>query len=68
MSKPSTWPVRDANRLPNGNTLITGTTEIVEVTTEGEIVWRLKLKDIVLELEEAAARGFYKANRICQSD
>ena len=64
MSKPSTWPVRDANRLPNGNTLITGTTEIVEVTTEGEIVWLLKLKDIVFPVEEAAALGFYKAERI----
>ena len=38
MSSPKTRPVRDANRLPNGNTLITRTTEIVEVTTEGEIV------------------------------
>jgi len=57
-------PVRDANRLPNGNTLITGTTEIVEVTNEGEIVWRLKLKGVTLVGLEAAARGFYKAERI----
>jgi len=32
------WPVRDANRLPNGNTLITGTTVLLEVTPEKEIV------------------------------
>ena len=58
----------DADRLPNGNALITRTTEIVEVTTEGEIVWRLQLKDIVFEPREGGTRGFYKANRICQSD
>ena len=57
-------PVRDANRLPNGNTLITGTTEIVEVTPEGEIVWRLRLQGISFSQQEAAGRGFYKADRI----
>lgn len=60
----SSNPVRDANRLPNGNTLITGTTQIVEVTTEGEIVWRLKLKEGLFGPEEASARGFYKAERL----
>ena len=59
-----TWPVRDANRLPNGNTLITGTTKIVEVTAEGEIVWQLGLKDITFGPEESAGLGFYKADRI----
>lgn len=54
---------RDVNRLPNGNTLITGTTEIVEVTPEGEIVWRLRLK-ATFEKGDAPARGFYKAERI----
>jgi len=54
---------RDVNRLPNGNTLITGTTEIVEVTPEGEIVWRLRLK-ATIEKGDAPARGFYKAERI----
>ncbi|MFW6385416.1 MAG: aryl-sulfate sulfotransferase, partial [Halodesulfurarchaeum sp.] len=35
-----TWP-RDADRLPNGNTLITDTMNhrVVEVTPDGEIVW-----------------------------
>ena len=57
-------PVRDANRLPNGNTLITGTTKIVEVTTEGKIVWQLTLGVTFVGGEEASARGFYKAERI----
>ena len=54
---------RDVNRLPNGNTLITGTTDIVEVTSKGEIVWRLELETVV-EKGDAPARGFYKAERI----
>lgn len=58
------WPARDANRLPNGNTLITGTKQIVEVTAEGEIVWQLTLKGATFVGLEAAARGFYKAERI----
>jgi outer membrane protein assembly factor BamB len=62
------WPVRDANRLPNGNTLITGTTEIVEVTPEGEIIWRLRLQGVSFGLQEARALGFYKAERIYQNE
>ena len=58
------WPVRDANRLPNGNTLITGTTEIVEVTPGGEIVWRLRMQGISFSLQEAGASGLYKAERL----
>jgi outer membrane protein assembly factor BamB len=58
-------PVRDANRLPNGNTLITGTTKIVEVTPEGEIVWQLSLQGVSFSSpKEAAGGGFYKADRI----
>lgn len=64
MPDPTTWPVRDANRLPNGNTLITGTTKILEVTPAGEIVWHLALKGVAFGREEAAGRGFYKAERI----
>jgi hypothetical protein len=55
------WPVRDANRLPNGNTLITGLNRIVEVTPQGEIVWRLTLSEVVTH---DSGRGFYKAERI----
>ena len=58
-------PIRDANRLPNGNTLITGSTRIVEVTPEGKIVWQLTLKGATFGgTPEAAGLGFYKAERI----
>jgi len=64
------WPgellpqgTRDANRLPNGNTLITGTTAIVEVTNNGEIVWQLTLTAAIPQ-EAMKGRGFYKADRI----
>ena len=63
-------PVRDANRLPNGNTLITGSTKIVEVTSDGNIVWQLTLKGTTLDVsteqgrKDASRLGFYKADRI----
>ena len=59
------WPVRDADRLPNGNILITGTTRLIEVTPDKEIVWRLKLKGVNFRSrKEAPALGFYKAQRV----
>ncbi|MFC2043803.1 aryl-sulfate sulfotransferase [Chloroflexota bacterium] len=58
------WPVRDADRLPNGNTLITGAKMITEVTTEGEIVWQLSLGGVTFQRNEGPSRGFYKAERI----
>lgn len=59
------WPVRDANQLPNGNILITGSTGLVEITPQKEIVWRLKLKNIPFKSpKDAPALGFYKAERI----
>src|SRR4030043_1219535 len=58
-------PVRDANRLPNGNTLVTGTTKIIEFTTEGEIVWQLNTKGVYFANQRDRPRlGFYKAERI----
>jgi hypothetical protein len=58
-------PVRDADRLPNGNTLITGSTKIIEVTTGGEIVWQFTLKGVHLKGgKERSGLGFYKAERI----
>jgi hypothetical protein len=58
-------PVRDANRLPNGNTLVTASTRIVEFTPEGEIVWQLKLRGVNFRNRRDAPRlGFYKAERI----
>jgi hypothetical protein len=62
--KPEASPVRDANRLPNGNTLITGTTEIVEVTPEGDIVWSLKLQGVSFNGKDINVLGFYKGDRI----
>jgi len=63
--KRKAWPVRDANRLPNGNILITGTTVLIEVTPDKEIVWRLKLKNVNFRSrKEAPALGFYKAQRV----
>lgn len=61
---PAAWPLRDANRLPNGNTLITGTTQIIEVTPQNEIVWRLELQGVTFTKQDAAGLGFYKAERI----
>ena len=57
-------PVRDANRLPNGNTLITATTKIVEITPAGEVVWELTLKGLALTGLDGSRLGFYKAERI----
>jgi len=65
--KRKAWPVRDADRLPNGNTLITGTTVLIEVTPDKEIVWRLKLKNVEFRSrKDAPALGFYKAQRVKQ--
>ncbi len=61
--EPESFPVRDANRLPNGNTLITASNKIVEVTPDGEIVWQLTL-GVTLDPLKASGEGFYKADRI----
>ena len=64
MKDRNAWPVRDANRLSNGNTLITGTDRILEITQGGEIVWALKIKNAQFTQQTAPALGFYKAERI----
>ncbi len=65
ISNPKQWPVRDANRLPNGNTLITTTTKIVEVSEDKEIVWTMAIKDVSKFIGQVSAGlGFYKAERI----
>jgi len=56
-------PVRDADRLPNGNILITGATKLLEFTPNDELVWRLNLDVTFRNRREAPARGFYKAQR-----
>jgi hypothetical protein len=59
------WPVRDVNRLPNGNTLITESDRIVEVTKDKQIVWQFRLAtNPFTDGMSAAGRGFYKAERI----
>jgi len=52
------WP-RDADRLPNGNTLVTDSLNhrVVEVTPEGEVVW-----------EYYAPWGTYEAERVPHGD
>ncbi len=58
-------PVRDADRLPNGNILITASTRIVEITPDGELVWRLLLGNIDFQTKmDSSGLGFYKAERI----
>lgn len=58
---------RDADRLPNGNTLIVGVLQpqedsvIFEVTADGEIVWQLKIKDAPAT---HIPGFFYKAQRL----
>lgn len=58
---------RDADRLPNGNTLIQGVltdggeSAILEVTPSGEIVWRLKLINASAKLSPGF---FYKAQSV----
>ena len=34
--------IRDANRLPNGNILITSGTRLVEITAQGQVIWQMK--------------------------
>jgi hypothetical protein len=49
----------------DGNILITGTAVLLEVTPEGEIVWRLKVNNPGFRTpKDAPALGFYKAQRI----
>lgn len=56
---------RDADRLQNGNTLITAANRLIEVTPQGDIVWQFRLNNLQFASEEdAKARGFYKAIRI----
>jgi|WetSurMetagenome_2_1015567.scaffolds.fasta_scaffold157676_1 hypothetical protein len=63
------WPARDVNRLPNGNTLITESDRIIEVTKEGQVVWQFRLATNTFTAKTdpvngPTAKGFYKAERI----
>jgi hypothetical protein len=65
LPQPSMWPARDADRLPNGNTLITAADRILEVTPDKEVVWALRLKGVTFtDRVSAQTQGFYKAERV----
>ncbi|MBU1131911.1 aryl-sulfate sulfotransferase [Patescibacteria group bacterium] len=65
VTDPQQWPVRDVNRLSNGNTLIATTTKIIEVTPDKQIVWEFAIKDTSKFVGTVSAGlGFYKAERI----
>lgn len=70
-SYPGLRTTRDADRLPNGNTLIVGVLKggeesvILEVTPSSEVVWKLGLKNAPAQRDGKRAPGwFYKAERI----
>jgi outer membrane protein assembly factor BamB len=54
--------IRDANRLPNGNTLIVEANRMTEVTPNGETVWQLQVTSISKYAERF--KYLYKAQRI----
>ncbi|MFW5918610.1 MAG: arylsulfotransferase family protein [Halanaeroarchaeum sp.] len=64
-----TWP-RDADRLPNGNTLITDTmnNRVVEVTPEGEIVWETYVTWAPYDAERVAHGGSSNGPTIADMD
>jgi hypothetical protein len=51
---------RDVNRLPNGNTLVTTANQLIEVTMDGTIVWRL---DGPAKADSGDTRVFHKVIR-----
>lgn len=55
--------MRDANRLPNGNTLIVEAEKIVEVAPSGEIIWQLRAPSINRHFDRLV-KYLYKAQRI----
>ena len=60
---PKIWMVRDVNRLPNGNTLITSGNRLIEVDAAGEVVWQL-LNTKVRADQADKGISFFKATRI----
>jgi len=55
--------IRDANRLPNGNTLIVQYNKIIEITKEGGTVWELVIPGILYS-KKGINKFLYKAIRI----
>ncbi len=63
LALPKLWLIRDANRLPNGNTLITSNNRLIEVDAAGEVVWQLLNTKVRADRDDKAI-SFYKATRI----
>jgi hypothetical protein len=59
--------IRDADKLPNGNILITGSSLIVEITPDKKVAWKFGLTT-PLTREQFSGRGFYKSQRIGASN
>jgi len=65
---------RDADRLPNGNTLINDAIKIIEITPAKEIVWQLTVKNLNYEtgndIDNEKSKNFnlYKSERIGYMD
>jgi hypothetical protein len=55
--------IRDADKLPNGNIVITGSSIIIELTPDKKVVWKFGLTTPISK-EQASGRGFYKSQRI----
>ncbi len=53
--------VRYNHRLPNGNILFVERTKIVEITSQREVVWQLRLKDVG---PDSSRQWLYKGERI----
>ena len=65
ITEPTSFPVRDANRLQNGNTLITEADRIIEVTPDKQIVWQFRFATSPFTDQQSyASKGLYKAERI----
>jgi hypothetical protein len=62
--EPGMWPVRDVDRLPNGNILVTAADRILELTPDQEAVWQLRLATTFTDRQSGESRGFYKAERV----
>jgi hypothetical protein len=56
-------PMRTLQPLPNGNFLLTGGEDIVEIDAGGSLVWRVK---IYANLGERSGNGVYKAARVAK--
>jgi hypothetical protein len=54
-------PIRTVQPLQDGNMLLTGGEDIVEIDASGEVVWRVKVH---AGLGRRIGRGIYKAVRI----